>query len=250
MVRPYGELNPGTYRMVTDDLVKFAVEQPHAVIVVLDSLRIASYPLLTAFSSARIRVEQWPRVPIMLVVGSEIRRAEIRSTTIGRLVPIFGSVPAALAHTAAPPPPRRANTDLPLAADCAQRSRRFVDDICTRWNIADLRCDARLVATELVENAFLHSRSHTRIRLRLERRDDLLTVAVADDDPREAVLREPTHGSPHLYGLHVVARLSHAWGCAPPLANRQDRLGRPTNHSTAATLLTCVPCTTKAARIE
>ncbi|NNH72023.1 ATP-binding protein [Nocardia uniformis] len=216
VVSPHGELNARTYRQLSDDLVKFAMDEPRAVIVVLDDLRVDGEPLLTAFSSARMRVGEWPGVPIILVVESANRRQWLESSAIRRFVPVFDSVSAAV-HTVDAPLRRRARFDIGRAGDCAQRARRFVADTCDRWGATDIRGDALLVVTELVENAFLHARDDSDIRLRVEWRDDLLTIAVADSDPREAVLREPGPGSARHYGLHVVARLVRAWGCAPQI---------------------------------
>ncbi|MCP9620848.1 ATP-binding protein [Nocardia otitidiscaviarum] len=215
VVRPRGVLNPTTYRCFSDDLVKFTVEEPRAVIVVLDDLRVSSEPLLSVFASVSMRVGDWPGVPVLLVVELGFRRAVLRSSAIRRFVPVFATVTAAVRSLEHPPLRRWATLDLAPTGDCAQRARRFVDDICQRWDTGSALGDAQLIATELVENSFLHSRSEADIRVRLELRDDLLTVAVADADPREAVLREPGPGGPRFYGLHVVARLARAWGCAP-----------------------------------
>ncbi|GAB0102448.1 hypothetical protein JMUB6875_14160 [Nocardia sp. JMUB6875] len=72
-----------------------------------------------------------------------------------------------------------------------------------------------LIATELVENSFLHSRVPGGMQLRLELRDDRFCVAVGDNDPHEALLREPGVGGSRHYGLHIVARLASSWGCVP-----------------------------------
>lgn len=215
VVRPYGELGPVGYRALSDDLVKFTVEEPRAVIVVLDHLRVSFEPLVTAFASATMRAGEWPGVPLMLVVESDTRRAELRSSALKRFVPVFGSVREAVRAVELPPLRRRATLELAPDGECGQLARRFIREICLRWNIPEACADALLVGTELVENAFLHSRVPAEIHLRLELRDDLLTVAVADEDPREAVLREPGGGLPRFYGLHVIARLSRSWGCTP-----------------------------------
>ncbi len=69
-----------------------------------------------------------------------------------------------------------------------------------------------MVATELVENALGHTESTPRLRLELRR--GRFTVAVADDDPLPAVLRERlTRTEPGL-GLWLVVRVARRWGCA------------------------------------
>lgn len=214
VMRPHGELNAITYRQFADDLVEFAMAEPRAVIIVLDDLLIADEPLLTAVSGAWMRVGEWPGVPILVVVGSASRRARLESGALRRFVPVFATVSAA--EDAVDTPLRlHACLNLVPAADSAQRARRFTTDVCDRWEVSDVLGPALLIVTEFVENAFLHARGTGDIQVRLELRDDLLTVAVADSDPRAAVLREPGPGHPRFYGLHVVSRLARAWGCVP-----------------------------------
>lgn len=215
MLRPKGELDAASYRGVSDDLVKFAMDEPRALIVSLDRLNVPSDPLFTAFSAAWMRTNDWPSVPILLVAESIQLRERLIRAGIHRFLAVFDSVVAALAAADTPPIRRRACVALVPNATCSQRARRFVEDVCERWAMIDVRLDALLVATELVENSFLHASGFDDIVLRLELRDELLTVAVADNDPHEAILREPTLGLPRLHGLHIVARMARAWGCAP-----------------------------------
>ncbi|MBL1075019.1 ATP-binding protein [Nocardia sp. 2] len=215
MVRPRGGLETGTYRQFADDLVKFALQEPRAVIVEVDDLTVRDEPLLTAFTSAWMRVGEWPGVPIMLVAEQPERRKTLRGSAISRFLPVFGTVGLAVGAVDDGPIRRRAELELIPAAESAQRARRFVAEVCERWGAPEVRADAQLIATELVENAFLHSVARGDIRVRLELRAELLTVAVCDDDPREAVLREPVPGGARYYGLHVVARLARTWGCVP-----------------------------------
>ncbi|MEC3954854.1 hypothetical protein VMT65_17575 [Nocardia sp. CDC153] len=215
VVYPHGELTSATYREIADGLVKFAVDEPRAVIVVLDDLRVVTETLYAAFSSARMRVGEWPGVPIVLVSHCESRRRWLRHSAIRRFVPIHATVWEAVHELGEPPPRRRVAIDLARTANCGQRARRFVDETCERWNVREVRVDALLIVTELVENSFLHSAIDADMQLRLELRDHVFTVAVGDDDPREALLREPGAGGTRHYGLHIVARLARAWGCAP-----------------------------------
>ncbi|WP_460723455.1 ATP-binding protein [Nocardia heshunensis] len=204
-----------SYRDFTDSLVKFAVEEPRALVVVVDELRVESEPLYTAFASAWMRVGDWPGVPIRLVVSTESRRELLHASAIHRFIPVCADVPEAMRGLADQPPRRRAIVNLVRAASCGQRARRFVDATCERWHVAEARGDALLIATELVENSFLHSAVDGDMQLRLELRNQLFTIAVGDDDPHEALLREPGAGGSRHYGLHLVARLARSWGCAP-----------------------------------
>lgn len=200
-----------TYRGFRDDLVKFAMDQPRAVIVVVDDLRIGATGSLTAFSSAGTRVGDWPGVPILLVAGDAERRASLAHHAVSRFVPVHRDLNAALAAVRDPPPRRHTEVDLYPVAASSPMARAFVRSTCRRWAVSDRVAEATEVATELVENAIVHAR--TDIGLRLELRNGRLTVAVRDGSPREAVLRE--RGGEHACGLHVVAHLSRTWGCAP-----------------------------------
>jgi anti-sigma regulatory factor (Ser/Thr protein kinase) len=192
------------------------MDLPDALIVDVADLRITAEPLLTAFSSAWMRIGDWPAVPIMLVVPSDAHRATIGASAIHRYVPVYDSLTTALANVGSPPPRRLATLELVPVLDSSGHARQFVRDACDRWNVSEIAEDAALLATELVENALVHTTSH--LRLRVELREDLLTVAVGDDDPREAVLRESAGGSPHIEGLWLVAQLARTWGCAPDLS--------------------------------
>ncbi|MGV9742930.1 ATP-binding protein [Nocardia farcinica] len=212
VLRPAGVLDVESYRRFGDDLVKFAVEEPRALIVALDDLVLGGSSMLTAFSAARARVREWPGVPILLVVAEEADRRAVRAA-LPQTVPVVGSVPAAA--QAVDPPSRQRSERLALYPDIASpgRARRFLRELCRAWGVEHTEADAELVVTELVENALVHGRGD--LDLRVELRPDALTVAVADADPHAAVLREAPPGRMRRHGLHAVAAIARAWGCAP-----------------------------------
>ncbi|UGT44195.1 hypothetical protein LTV02_12730 [Nocardia yamanashiensis] len=223
VVTAHGRLDTSSYRRFTDDLVKFTVEGPRAVIVVIDDLHIASEALLTAFSRAWMRGEDWPAVPIMIVSESALVRECLHASAISRFIPVYAGVRDA---TAAVDDPRRRRTHLTVARrpSAGQDARRFVTEICERWSTPEVRVDAHLIVTEFVENACLHSRGDADLTVRLELYNGLFAIAVEDEDPREAILREPAadstrrpgvHAIPRHLGLHTVSRLARRWGCSP-----------------------------------
>lgn len=213
VLTPRGDLDARTYRSFRNDLVKFAMDQPRAMIVVVDELRIASSASLTAFSSAWMRIGDWPAVPILLVARGAELRATLAAAVVTRFVPVHHGVTAAMAALRAPPSRRRSEMELfPITAS-SRLARVFVRRTCERWGLPDRAAAATEVATELVENAIVHA--GTDLQLRLELHNDRLTVAVRDGSPAEAVLREPNGDLAG--GLHLVAHLSQAWGCAPDM---------------------------------
>lgn len=212
---PQGTLDPLSYRDFRDTMIKFAVDQPRVVIVAIDRLELPAPSALTAFSSAAMQVSDWPGVPIVIVAGRADHRAVLDRTKVSRFVAVFPDVAAAVAAARQPPRCRRAILDLGDGLFGARRARLFVRTVCQRWQVGDLLADAEQIATELVENALLHTASAP--QLRLELRGGLLTVAVSDDSADEAVLREPDRTANRGVGLRIVADRAKAWGCTPSL---------------------------------
>ncbi|MGV9822111.1 ATP-binding protein [Nocardia xishanensis] len=211
VLRPSGVLDWDGCRRFGDDLVRYAVDRPRAVIVAVDDLDLVEDAVATACASARVRVSDWPDVPIVLVANG---LANPTATVAARhRVPAFESVEAALRALPVAPARQEASIELEPSTISSMHARRFVTRMCDRWDVGPVRTDALLVATELVENALLHAFGE--LGLRLESQGELLTIAVADADPHEAMLREPAAGHPARFGLHVVASLARAWGCAP-----------------------------------
>jgi anti-anti-sigma regulatory factor len=213
VVRPTGVLDGTTYRWLRDLLVKLAVEQPVAVVVDLDELRVEHETALTVFSSAWMRVSQWPGVPILLVATAGAQRA-LLSGAISRYTPTYATVGEALIAAGRPPRHRRASLDLEATPTSSRVARAFVRETCHDWGLAGCVSDAEVVATELVDNVTRHAGTGSRIRLEL--RNTLLTIAVRGS-PRSAVLRERTGTVRWGNGLRIVAGLSRAWGCSPHL---------------------------------
>lgn len=210
-----GVLDSLTYPHVRDGLVKLALEEPRAVVACLDELSVGSQSLLSVFSSAWMRVNDWPHVPILLVASATDRRATIEGSAISRFVPVFGTVAEAIQAAKTSAPRRRRKAEFPPVLMCAAAARDFVRDTCRDWRIESLTADAVCLASELTENAIEHAR--TQLDVRLELRRGVLTVAVRDASPAPAILRQGRLGEPLGYGLQIVADLATAWGCVPDL---------------------------------
>lgn len=216
LIVPHGALELATYAQLRDALLKAALEMPRAVIVDVAALRVPTDATLTVFSSVWMQVSDWPGVPIVLVAARELDRRRIERTSITRYIPVYPSIPSALAAVGEPPARKRAVLELPHSPSSAGIARRFVTVSCTRWSCPELLPDAELIANELVENAVQHARSESRLRLELSR--DFLTVAVYDDDPTPAQLAEPDMYVHPRLGLLLVAQLAKAWSCGPTLS--------------------------------
>jgi anti-anti-sigma regulatory factor len=65
---------------------------------------------------------------------------------------------------------RRVHEQLTATPYAPRRARRLVDDVCTRWRLADtLRERAQTVATELVINAIDHTRNNIELTITVRR---------------------------------------------------------------------------------
>jgi hypothetical protein len=212
---PRGDLHRVGGRRFGDGLVGFAAEQPRALIVEVDQLRGRATALVAACTAALRRTRDWPHVPIVLVARSEALRSVLAG--IGLLVPdtgtppVFASTDAALAELAAAPRRRRVCLDVTAATGEAAQARCFVRETCRRWDVPETRTDALIIVTELVQQAARHG--HGALALRLELRDELLTVAVDDDVPHGAEPAEPP--DPGGTGMWLVSRLANSWGRTP-----------------------------------
>ena len=210
LVRPIGLLNAVTYGHLRDAVLKCATAMPAAVIVDVDTLVVPSPVSLRAFSAAWAHTTNWPGVPILLVAEKPPSRVLLAESMVARYVPVHPDLRSAKRSLLCPAPRQRVT--LPLAWDSRspRRAGRFVTQTCASWGIGhEGGADAAVVATELVENAVVHT--HSAPLLRLELRGRTLTVAVSDGDPTPAVLGECFRAS----GLNLVAYFAQVWGCMP-----------------------------------
>ncbi|MFI6028705.1 ATP-binding protein [Amycolatopsis magusensis] len=206
-----GALDVRSYPEVRDTLLKCAAEQPPVLVVVIDDLVPATGSLLSVFAQVWMRVSDWPGIPFVLV------SATLSAGAIARFVPVYPTVAAALRGAGQPPSRRRTRLTLARTEGTARRSRDFTRDVCQDWRLApEVVADARSVTNELVENVLAHTESDA--VLRLELRPKALSVAVADDSPVPARLREGQSGYYGGLGLLLVAQLTTVWGCTPTMA--------------------------------
>jgi hypothetical protein len=206
-----GVLDLTSYPDLRDGLLKIAVEAPDGLIADIDRLTIDDGTLVTVFSMVAMRISEWPGIPFAVVTDRPEHRAMFASRAVDRFVPVHGDRADAkdlLVH----PPRRRAVQLLVRSPKASALARAFVRRVCGEWRVPDLTEDALLIATELVENAILHTTSSPRLRLELRR--GLLSIAVSDDDPRPAVLRERLDALEPGLGLRMVVQVAKVWGCS------------------------------------
>lgn len=216
VVRPVGELTPETYERLRDGLLKFAADEPAAIVVDLASMRTTIAASLTVFPTVHDRMNNWPGLPLVLAAAQQPLRTMLDLSAVPRFVPTYRSVSEALKGLDAAPGRCRRQVQLPCDPASARLARRLVEQTCHEWGIPGMAADAMVVASELTDNMVNHARSDGWLRLDL--RGNTLTIAVADADLRLPQLRAPGLRAAGGRGLVLVDKLSRAWGTASRLS--------------------------------
>ncbi len=112
--------------------------------------------------------------------------------------------------------PRSCALELEAQPSRAGQVRRIVSAQLRYWNLDPVMDTALLGVTELLANVYRHAEPDKHCTVTLTLDEGLLTVAVADRDPRPAcpvslVETLATGGR----GLAMIAALCEAWGCRP-----------------------------------
>lgn len=211
-----GVLDSSTYRSVRDTVIKAALDEPRAVIVDVDRLAVPTRSAWTVFTSARWHVSIWPDVPILLVCADAEARRAIIAGGMGRYVPIYPVLDAALeaARSRSLQLRRRARTELPRSQASLGLARAVVTDWLTEWDCREVIPVASTVATVFLENVLDHTES-TPVLL-VENYRDTVTIAVEDGSDRLPSRHEDAvRGAEIVAGLAIVAALCRAWGSTP-----------------------------------
>ena len=99
---------------------------------------------------------------------------------------------------------------LPRARDCAHIARREIEGrLAGELDFVTLE-DLKTVATELVENAYLHGDGQ--IVLRLSEGDGQVQVEVIDEGEGAAIVISETWPEGGGWGLKIVDQLALSWG--------------------------------------
>lgn len=210
IVRPSGRLDLSTYAQLRDGLLKCALEEPTAVVVVLDDgFEVATPAVMSVFTTVWMRVSEWPGVPVVLVGAGAAHRRALAAGAAGRFVRHYPSVHDAVADAEHRPDRRRDETWLPESTVSGLMARQFVRETCGRWDVREVLDDALLVVTELVQNAVEHARSAPHLRLELRKRTLSIAVRDASAQPPQ---RQDGGTTPGGRGVWLVERVSRVWG--------------------------------------
>ncbi|QFU86638.1 ATP-binding protein [Amycolatopsis sp. YIM 10] len=217
VLRVAGTLGVGGYPRLRDLMLKCSADQPSAVIVVVEELRVTTASLLNVFAQVAMRLSHWPGVPVLLVAQSSAARRILERPPVARFVLVYPSVEQAVRGAAAGPRQCHAKITLLRLPGTARRARDHVRLVCEHWMPGNgIVGDAVLVANELVENVLTHTLSEPSLRLELRRKR--FSVAVSDLSPVQARIREGGGGHRGGLGSLLVAQLATAWGSNPAMS--------------------------------
>lgn len=209
LVTVSGALDLAGYSFLRDGLLKVAADGPPRLVADLEGLAIGDLSPSTVFPFVAKRLAEWPGIPFAVVTRQPRHLSAFHRHGIDRFVAVRPSVVEA--ETAQVTPVRRtARRVLPRTDDATTLARAFVREHALRWQVPEFIDGGTLVVGELVRNALEHTASEPDVRLDLRRR--LLTVAVADDSDRPAVLLERADVRDPGLGLRIVADAVRAWG--------------------------------------
>jgi rhodanese-related sulfurtransferase len=210
-----GVLDSRTYLQLRNRIIEKALDEPRAVLVDVNALRVPASCLWKVFTSARWHVSIWPDVPIILICAHPGRQRIIARSGVTRYVPVHASVEAALASLTAGRPTRwRTSTELPSSLASLRKARKLVAESLAAWSHVELVPVATVVVNVFVENVLQHT-ACTPV-LVLESDGEAVTISVQDDSSIPAARHEDPHlGGDRMSGLAIVASVCRAWGSTP-----------------------------------
>ncbi|QUQ64024.1 ATP-binding protein [Kutzneria sp. CA-103260] len=213
LVQLAGELGLAHVAAVRNALLKCVADEPSGVIAQLDRVTVITPLALSVFGVVARKANDWPGLQLALVSRPGYTRELLRRSAVDRFVPTFPLVAEAVRALDGNPARQLATLELPLATGSPAAARRFVTDTLRKWQLDTVADDARLIVSELVENAIVHGRSAAKLRLELRR--GLLTLAVRDASGTPPPRPDPDAAATDGRGVFIVQALSKAWGTAP-----------------------------------
>lgn len=105
-----------------------------------------------------------------------------------------------------------AAVDIPADVHAAAAARAVVEALLPVWDLVDLQDDAKLIATELITNAYRHAPGTDSFELELVRRGRGVRISLADGSSVLPIIAKLSHDATGGRGMVLVAALATAWG--------------------------------------
>ena len=115
------------------------------------------------------------------------------------------------------PPLRTCEFDLTLDFAAPRAARSLLNLLLPQWGVRDedVLDGATIVISELVTNALLHCDEGGPVRVRIELREELLRLYVADPSPAIPAQRVTGPDAEEGRGLSIVDQIAEEWGVEP-----------------------------------
>ncbi|GAA2385645.1 ATP-binding protein [Dactylosporangium salmoneum] len=198
---------------------KGLTEHPRALLLNLAGCEGADWALVGAVLLAeRESLAARPSVPL-LAIASPAQRGVLTATGVTARVPIFETADLARAALGERSPPLgRVALHLSPTVLAPSAARIFVGDTVLAWELGATLHPARMIVSELVDNAVEHA--GTPLTVTVSRRGSLLHLAVEDGvaTPPRVIDGPGRSGAPlelRGNGLRIVASAAVAWGTTP-----------------------------------
>jgi len=205
VLRFTGVLDGRSAGALIDAVAKSAGDDPGALIIDLDQLRVADPVALTALLTVSHRAAAWPGCRLAVCVSDPRTAAMLRGIGISRYVALVADHSTAMARLSERGTPPTLRESYPPTLDSLQAVRALVHHACEGWRLAEIADRAQSIVTELVTNAIQHA--GTRVDVRLTYSGRALAIAVRDGSP---VL--PRNGGDEQFGLRLVDGFATRWG--------------------------------------
>jgi anti-sigma regulatory factor (Ser/Thr protein kinase) len=206
-----GQLTLATVPNVRATLHKLVAECPTALILDLQSMTSARASLVAMFAATAQRAVEDYGVPVLVCAGADDVARDLRAYR--SVLTIHASREAAAAVVRAAEVQWK-HLHLEPVVTAASEARRLVHDACVAWGVAHLSDAARLVVSELVNNAVLHA--GTPLEVTVSSNGKFLRIAVHDGSPAQPRLVLDSLLAPtlarHGWGLRLVQRYAARWG--------------------------------------
>lgn len=105
-----------------------------------------------------------------------------------------------------------AAVDIPADVHAAAAARAVVEALLPVWDLAALQDDAKLIATELITNAYRHAPGTDTFELELVLHGRGVRISLADGSSILPIIAELSDDATSGRGMTIVAALGTAWG--------------------------------------
>jgi anti-sigma regulatory factor (Ser/Thr protein kinase) len=192
-------------------------DQPVALVLDLGQLHGIEAAACKAMAELARDAGQWPGSWVAIGDASPAARQELTRYAGQDELALFDDTKEAVATAERIPVPPLVTVELPPERTAPASCREVVAETWHQWGLPRGERLVQLLASELVTNAVVHAR--TPIWFTIRQRDNVVQVAVRDQDPR--LVARPPRGPHELpegdpgRGLLLLETLADDWGCTP-----------------------------------